>query len=85
MGFWDKLAKAGGTVIEAVQKQAEQQQREKENAEYMASRVDDDRELVKRFQSSSGVKKYGYAAELEKRGYLERNSEGKFQRTNKTL
>ncbi|MBY3618601.1 hypothetical protein HGO21_03480 [Acinetobacter sp. CUI P1] len=36
-------------------------------------------------ENSSGIEKYGYAAELEKRGYLERNAEGKFQKTNKTL
>lgn len=85
MGFWDTVAKVGGAIIETAQKQAEQRQRDMDRAENNAARVHGDRELVKRFQNSSGIEKYGYAAELEKRGYLERNSEGKFQRTSKTL
>jgi len=85
MGFWDKVSKVGLHMVETAQRQAEQRHREVEKYEYKASRINDDRELVDKFKNSSGIEKYGYAKELEKRGYLERNSEGKFQRTNKNL
>ena len=44
-----------------------------------------DRQLVKKFQSASGMKKIGYALVLEERGYYTRNSEGKLVRTSKRL
>lgn len=85
MGFWNTVSKVGGAILDSVQRQAEQRQREMDRAEEKASRIEDDRELVKKFQNSSGFDKYGYAKELEYRGYLEKGSDGKYKRTNKTL
>ncbi|UOK62232.1 hypothetical protein MT997_28600 [Paenibacillus sp. OVF10] len=39
-------------------------------AEEKASRVQDDRELVSKFQNSSGIEKVAYASELEKEDIL---------------
>lgn len=89
MSFWKKAIKVGsavgGAILDEVQKQAEDRQRKMGIAEEKAMRVQDDRELVSKFQNSSGIEKVAYASELEKRGYLAKNSEGKFERTTKTL
>ena len=45
-----------------------------------------DREVVDEFQFAiTSIEKNAYAEVLEKRGYLEKNSQGKYQRTSKKL
>ena len=58
--------------------------KEKDKAYENGQRMSD-RQLVKKFQSASGMKKIGYALVLEERGYYTRNSEGKLVRTSKRL
>lgn len=82
MGFFDTLGKVakevGKGVLEETKKMLEEQ-----NKAYANGRRMSDRELVRKFKSASGPKKIGYARVLEDRGYLTRNSEGKFVRTSK--
>ena len=50
------------------------------------SRYMSDRDVAHEFQYAlTSIEKNGYAKVLEKRGYLEKNSEGKYQRTSKRL
>ncbi|MDY2735253.1 hypothetical protein, partial [Intestinibacter sp.] len=45
-----------------------------------------DREVADKFEDAfTSIEKNGYAKVLEKRGYLEKNSEGKYKRTSKRL
>ena len=79
MGFFDTL---GGIAKEVGKGMVEKEEKDKayENGQRMS-----DRQLVKKFQSASGMKKIGYALVLEERGYYTRNSEGKLVRTSKRL
>ncbi|MFF2015732.1 hypothetical protein [Paenibacillus sp. NPDC058177] len=92
MAFWEKAEKVMNFVNDGLQRMQESNQRQMEQrqeaidrSQQKASRIENDRELVEKFKSSSGVERVGYGKELESRGYLERNSEGKMQRTNKKL
>lgn len=50
------------------------------------SRHMSDREVVEAYNNSFiTIERKGYAKVLEKRGYIEKNSEGKYQRTSKRL
>ncbi|WP_312085528.1 hypothetical protein [Exiguobacterium sp.] len=89
MGFWSTVAsgavKVGKAMLEEAEKSKEIRDKQLASAERRASGVNHDRDLVNCFQNSSGIDKRAYALELEKRGYLERDHEGKLKRTSKKL
>lgn len=85
MGFLEGLGKFINNTVEYHNKEVERKERIVNNTERRASNIDSDRELVRRFQNSSGLEKMGYARELENRGYLEKDENGKYIRTSKTL
>ena len=84
MGFFDTLGGIAKEVGKGMVEKAERMQEEKDKAYENGQRMSD-RQLVKKFQSASGMKKIGYALVHEERGYYTRNSEGKLVRTSKRL
>ncbi|PHB37068.1 hypothetical protein [Bacillus wiedmannii] len=84
MSFWKAVGKA---ALGAAESMAQEAQKREERVNRTQSRVTNksDREVVEKFQRSSGLEKMAYARELENRGYLEKNGEGKYQRTDKHL
>lgn len=84
MSFWNKVGKA---ALGAVQYVAEEAQKREDAINRTQARVakKSDREVVEKFQRSSGLDKHAYARELENRGYLEKGSDGKYKRTDKNL
>ncbi|QGM31944.1 hypothetical protein GI482_16990 [Bacillus sp. N3536] len=84
MSFWNKVGKA---AIGAVQHVAAEAQKREDTINRTQSRVANksDREVVDKLKRSSGLERQAYARELEDRGYLEKNEEGKYQRTDKYL
>lgn len=84
MGFFDVVKSIGKYAVDTAIENAEHNQEKLERAYGIGSRLSD-AELVSRFKSASGFEKAGYAKVLEERGYLEKDSEGKYQRTGKTL
>ena len=84
MGLFDTLGGIAKEVGKGMVEKAERMQEEKDKAYENGQRMSD-RQLVKKFQSASGMKKIGYALVLEERGYYTRNSEGKLVRTSKRL
>lgn len=84
MGFWDTVGKAAAGAAKYVVEEA-QKNEDKMNRTQARVANKSDREVVGKFQQSSGLDKRAYARELEDRGYLEKNSEGKYQRTDKRL
>lgn len=85
MGFFDGLMKVGKAILDEGQRMQEQRERQVDNAQRRASSVNNDRDLVRRFQNASGVEKASYGRELANRGYLELGEDGKYRRTNKQL
>lgn len=84
MGFFDVAKNIGKFVINDAIERAQNNQEEFERAYDVGTRATDE-QLVKYFKTASSFQKAGYARVLEERGYLEKNSEGKYQRTGKTL
>ena len=84
MGFFDALGGFAKEVGNSMMEEAKRRQEEIDKAYAHGQRLSD-RDLVRKFKNSSGLKKIGYAKVLEDRGYLERNDEGKFVRTSKRL
>ncbi|MTO10417.1 hypothetical protein GMB50_10510 [Turicibacter sanguinis] len=85
----EKVSSAMEEKMEKKQRQLESEMYKRErqirNAELKASSLQSDKDLVNQFKSSQGYDKVAYAKELESRGYLKRDEDGKFKRTNKTL
>lgn len=84
MSFLDGLGKFINNTVEYHNKEVEKKERTMNNVQRRASDLSD-RELVRHFEQSSGLNKMGYARELEDRGYLEKDENGKYVRTSKTL
>ena len=63
---------------------SQKKQEEREIVYYDGQRMTDE-ELVRKFKSASGMRKVGFAMVLEERGYLEKDNEGRYRRTSKTL
>lgn len=84
MSFLDGLGKFINNTVEYHNKEVERKERTMNNVQRSASDLSD-RELVRYFEQSSGLNKMGYARELEDRGYLEKDENGKYVRTSKTL
>lgn len=84
MGFFRGLGEAAKFIGEGFLDEVKKKQEEREIAYYDGQRMTDE-ELVRKFKSASGMRKVGFAMVLEERGYLEKDSEGKYRRTSKTL
>ena len=84
MSFLDGLGKFINNTVEYYNKEVEKKERTINNVQRRASDLSD-MELVRHFKQSSGLNKMGYARELEDRGYLEKDENGKYVRTSKTL
>lgn len=84
MGFFRGLGEAAKYIGEGLLDEVKKKQEERDIAYYDGQRMTD-KELVRRFKSASGMRKVGFAMVLEERGYLEKDSEGKYRRTSKTL
>ncbi|NRG44827.1 hypothetical protein HRF87_08630 [Bacillus sp. CRN 9] len=85
MNFFKGIAKVGKAILDEGQRLQEQRERQMNNAQRRASGVSNDRDLVKRFQNSSGVEKAAYGQELANRGYIDQGDDGNYKRTNKQL
>ncbi|OTY75374.1 hypothetical protein BK749_14120 [Bacillus thuringiensis serovar vazensis] len=72
MSFWKAVGKS---ALGAAESMAQEAQKREERVNRTQSRVANksDREVVEKFQRSSGLEKMAYARELENRGYLEKN------------
>ncbi|HFJ9404240.1 TPA: hypothetical protein ACGW3F_003347 [Bacillus paranthracis] len=84
MSFWKAVGKAALGAAESMAKEAQKREERVNNTQARVANKSD-REVVEKFKRSSGLEKMAYARELEDRGYLEKNGEGKYQRTNKHL
>ena len=84
MGFFRGLGEAAKYVVKGLLEDVKQKQEERDRAYAEGQRMTDE-ELVRRFKSASGMRKVGFAMVLEERGYLEKDSEGRYRRTSKTL
>lgn len=85
MSFWKNVGKVVTDVATHVMEEA---QKKEERTNKIQSRVSgrSDDEVVRKYKNASSFEeKRAYARELEARGYLSRDSEGKYQRTNKSL
>ena len=84
MSFWKAVGKVALGVADSLVKEG---QKREDTINRTQSRVANksDRDVVEKFQHSSGLDKHAYARELEDRGYLEKNAEGKYQRTDRNL
>ncbi|AND10772.1 hypothetical protein P4159_02730 [Bacillus thuringiensis] len=84
MSFWKAVGKAALGAAESMAKEAQKREDRVNNTQARVANKSD-REVVEKFKHSSGLEKMAYARELEDRGYLEKNGDGKYQRTNKHL
>lgn len=84
MSFWKALGKAALGAAESMAKEAQKREDQMNRTQSIVANKSD-REVVEKFQRSSGLEKHAYARELEDRGYIEKNEEGKYQRTDKYL
>lgn len=84
MSFWKSVGKVALGTVESLAKEAQKRENQMNNTQLRVANRSD-REVVDRFQRSSGIEKSAYARELEDRGYLKKNEEGKYQRTDKYL
>ena len=84
MGFFRGLGEAAKFIGEGFLDEVKKKQEERDRAYAEGQRMTDE-ELVRRFKSASGMRKVGFAMVLEERGYLEKDSEGRYRRTSKTL
>ncbi|MGD6898368.1 hypothetical protein [Bacillus infantis] len=83
MGLFKVVHKIIETFVNSALENHERVSKDIDRAQQKASGVSNDRDLVDKYKQSSGADKVGYTLELEKRGYIERNDDGKFQRTKK--
>ena len=84
MGFFRGLGEAAKYVGKGLLEDVKQKQEERDRA-YAEVQCMTDEELVRKFKSASGMRKVGFAMVLEERGYLEKDNEGRYRRTSKTL
>lgn len=84
MGFWNTVGKAAAGAAKYM---VEEAQKREDSINRTQARVakKSDREVVEKLKRSSGLEREAYARELADRGYLEKNEEGKYQRTDKYL
>ncbi|MDX5979681.1 hypothetical protein SIL77_00140 [Exiguobacterium profundum] len=92
MSFWKNVGKVATSVGKVATNVAmhllEEAQKKEERINKIQSRVSEksDEEVVRKHKNATfSEEKQAYVRELEERGYLSRDSEGKYQRTNKTL
>ena len=84
MGFFRGLGEAAKYVGKGLLEDVKQKQEERDRA-YAEGQCMTDEELVRKFKSASGMRKVGFAMVLEERGYLEKDNDGRYRRTSKTL
>lgn len=82
MSFWDSVAKVAIKTYEVIGTKVQEKNEQIEAYRKSFSRMDD-KKVFERINSSSFAEKAACHLELEARGYLEKNAENKYQRTEK--